>query len=137
MLTLTPYVKAVVVLSSAGLALAQIPVPPGPLDSVGRLTLDGALIIAVGVLWRALSSMTAAKDARIAEKDAHIVTMTAEMMKTMTMVIETNKELLQSNNEFGQAIDNLVSNIGTLPCSVDQREADRAEHQDRIRRQGH
>ncbi len=130
-----PHVKSVLFLSSTGLAFAQL-VPTGPLDSIGRLTLDGALVIAVGVLWKALATMTATKDARIAEKDTHIITMTAEMTKIMTMVIETNQELRRSNDEIGAAMDNLASNIAALPCSLNQSETDRAERQDFLRRKG-
>ncbi len=141
MTAISAHVNKVLILGASGLALAQVQIPQaGPLDSVGRLTLDGALIIAVGVLWKAMKDARASeetriaeKDKRIAEKDAQLIAMTTKVTEVMVMVIETNKELRQSNDEIGAAMDNLASNIAALPCAMDQRVTERAEAADRQR----
>lgn len=147
MTLITAHVNKVLILASTGLAVAQIQGPAaGQLDTVGRLSLDAALIIAVGVLWKAIKDARsseelrmAEKDKRIAEKDAQLMAMTTKVTEVMVMVIETNKELRQSNDEIGQAMDNLASNIAALPCSMNQRDTDRAERVellDRPKRKG-
>ena len=62
--------------------------------------------------------------------------MTTEMTKIMTMVIETNQELRKSNDEIGAALDNLASNVAALPCTMNARDVERAEHIDFMRRRG-
>jgi hypothetical protein len=61
----------------------------GAVGSIERLTLLGALVIAVGVLWRAL-----------AEKDKQLISMTGEVTKILTLVMEAAKELRVAVDEL-------------------------------------
>lgn len=87
--------KAVFSLAVANLMFQAAPIP-GSFDAAGRLTLDAALVVAVGVLWRALGS----KDQRIAEKDGQVVAMATKATETMALVMEAVKELRGSVNEL-------------------------------------
>lgn len=70
------------VISCATVALLADASLPSSVDAAGRLTLDAALIIAVGVLWRAV----AAKDKQVSE-------MLVKVTETMTSVRDAVKAL--------------------------------------------
>ncbi len=84
-------VKAILLFSTGGLLLAQLPAaaPLPAVDALGRLSLDAALVAAVVALWRALGT----KDVRIAEKDAQIVAMATKITDAMVTGMEAIKEL--------------------------------------------
>ncbi len=111
--TLIAPVKAIIGLTGLSLTLAQVaPITPNAttVDMLGRLTLDGALGIAVVWLARTflatiashkveITALMAAKDARIAEKDAQLVAMASKVTETMALVLEAVRELRTSVNE--------------------------------------
>lgn len=114
-------VKAVITIGTGGLLAAQVVPVAGSLDSVGRLSLDGALIIAVGVLWRFVVSLMAASDAKVAEKDAQlakkddlIVAMTTRVTEVMVEVMAAVKEARKSSDEIGAALDNMAENFAAV-----------------------
>jgi hypothetical protein len=99
----------------AALALAVDTIPTNLPDAIGRLSLDGALVIAVGVLWRAIGkaqvdndARIAAKEVRIAEKDAQIIAMTSKVTEVMTLVLESVKEF---RGELKEVISDLRDEI--------------------------
>jgi len=109
-------VRAVLTLGTSGIFLAQVgqvlpPTAVSTIDSAGRLTLDAALVIAVGVLWRAMSAILVTKDAKIAEKDAQIVAMATKVTETMVLVMEAVRELRATVAEQKIAFE-------TLPCAM-------------------
>lgn len=110
-------VKAVVGLSSVGLLLFQslptLPVVsgPDPLSSFGRLSLDGCLIVAVGVLWKAQVALLKQKDEMLLalqtqkdvaldkkdmalkEKDAQLMALVDRMSAAMAGMAEGRREI--------------------------------------------
>ena len=89
-------IKAIVGIASSSILLAQItptlPAGSPTLDSIGRLTLDSALVFAVIALWRALQSVLKDKDSQIAFKDQQLITMTGQVTATMTSVMSAVQE---------------------------------------------
>lgn len=84
----------IIVISSSLMLFAQsmpsIPLPDvGIMSSVERITLVGALIIAVAVLWR-----------KVQAQDAQIVTYADQVAKNLQSSIETNRELRQVITEL-------------------------------------
>ncbi len=146
MLMIAP-VKAVIGFAASSMLWAQIaPLVPVPvnIDSMGRLTLDTALGIAVVWLARTLmatikasddkiTAMIAAKDAKIAEKDKQLIDMATKVTETMALVMVAVKELRTATEEIGAAMDNLASNIGAIPCAMKEQVIARVEKQDASR----
>jgi hypothetical protein len=99
-LTVAAPIKGIIAIATSGILLAQAnpALPTGSLDSVGRLTLDGALIVAVGVLWRALGD----KDRRIEQKDQQVIEMATKVTETMTAVLAAVSELRWAVNDLRQ-----------------------------------
>lgn len=97
----------IVVAASSAIALLQSVVPPmAPTDFLGpveRLTLVGALVVAVRVLWIANKA-----------KDLQITTMSVDVTKTMVLVMEAVKELRIATEEVGAAMDNVAENVAAL-----------------------
>ncbi len=69
--------------------LAQALTPNGDVQNYRDITLEGALVVAVGVLWRALSQ----KDAQIAVKDAQLVKSTEVVTSALAASATSNAEL--------------------------------------------
>jgi hypothetical protein len=71
-----------------------------------RLTLVGALVIAVRVLWVAN-----------ARKDAQVIEMASKVTETMVSVMAAVAELRKATEELGAGLDNLADNIAALTCA--------------------
>jgi type VI protein secretion system component VasK len=107
--------KAVMAIGSLALVAQITPVGPTPvIDVVGKVTLDVALVVAVGVLWRAVAAkdvtiaeMTKAKDAVVAEKDKAMIEMVAKVTEAMTLnnrALGEIREMLRTRNSGGGAL---------------------------------
>lgn len=115
-------VLAIMTLASASLLFQLAPVTGGDFSSYKDLGLTGALIVAVGVLWR----QTGKKDDKLDAKDAMIV----EMVKTVTAALvtaaESNKELRAIIKEsvdtkliLAHSIDSMRTALIDKPCLAD------------------
>ncbi len=126
MITVPTQIKAVMSIGTSALLLAQtLPPVAGSLDNIGRLSLDGALIIAVGVLWRFVVALMADHDKKIAEKDSQLsrkddqlISMTTKVTEVMTSVMKAVEESRKSSDELisrvddvGSALDNIADNF--------------------------
>lgn len=78
----------------------------GPVDAVGRLTLDGVLVVGVIALWKALSA-----------KDAQLIAMTAKVTEVMTQVLDSNKELRGVVNELRDVVTEFRDDRGAVQSS--------------------
>lgn len=105
--------KSVMVLGTLGLALQQF----DP-QVVGKLTLDVALVVAVGVLWRALSAKDKQKDDQLAVKDSQIKQKDDQIVAMVTKVTETMVVVTNSVDKLSSAIDRMQVTFEDLPCSV-------------------
>lgn len=89
------------------LLLQTAPTPLGDATSithtVTELTLTGALIIAVKVLWESNK-----------KKDEQVLTMATRVTETMALVMRAVEELRVTTNELGSGLDNLSSQIAAL-----------------------
>ena len=133
MFTAPAQIKAVMAFATGSLLLSQVlPAPAaGSLDSVGRVSLDAALIIAVGVLWRFIGVLRSENDRKIAEKDAQLskkddqlIEMTKTVTQVMTAVMKAVEESRKSSDELisrvddvGAALDNIADNFAALQQS--------------------
>lgn len=106
MLTLPVPIKAFCGLAMLGLAADLAPVP-GPVDQVGRLSLDAVLVAGVIALWKALER----KDARIADKDAQLVAMTSKVTEVMTQVLDAVRELRGGVADLKESFDGLPRSV--------------------------
>lgn len=95
-------VRAVIMLAMSNIVLGQLApvVPSSAFDAAGRMTLDGALILAVIVLWRALT-----------KKDDQVIAMSQQTAQTMALVLEAVKELRGT-------IADLKVSYQDLPCAI-------------------
>jgi hypothetical protein len=92
----------------------QAVTPQGDLVSqADRIGVTGALIAAVGVLWRALS-----------KKDEAVLTATKSVTEALITAADSNRELRQiiekserTNQELKNSIETLQLGMGGLPCS--------------------
>jgi hypothetical protein len=82
------------------------------LNQANNLTLSGALIVAVGVLWRAL-----------AKKDDAVLTATKTVTEALITASNSNRELrkvieesVRANKEINSSIDELRASLAALPC---------------------
>lgn len=118
-------IKAFSTLSAAVMLQTSVPSSDfvGPIE---RMTLVSALVIAVTVLWRSNAT-----------KDQQIVAMATKVTETMVSVLDAVKELRRATEEVGDAMDNLASNIGAMPCAMDERYAKASERADYERIHGH
>jgi hypothetical protein len=97
-----------------GLAVLQVvPLQPDWIASAGQLTLSAALVIAVGVLWKAL-----------VKKDDALVQSTKIVTEALTSTAAANAELrhvieqnVQVKERLVASIDLLQVSIGSLPCT--------------------
>ena len=102
---------------SAFLLLVQQALPDfGWVGQVERLGLTGALIIAVGVLWRSLS-----------RKDDQLTLITRQVTEALAFNTDTQKELrsiveasTKAKQDLKAAIDELAAGIGKFPCQGPQ-----------------
>ncbi len=127
--TMNP-IKLIMLFGTGGiLAQATLPAGAGPYDQIGRLSLDGALILAVGVLWKFMITLMDRSDKLVALKDAHInsqgeqiVAMATKTTEVMTLVMESVKESRKATealasrfdtrlDEVGNAMDNIAENL--------------------------
>ncbi len=87
--------------------MAPSPSPIGDATSithtVTELTLTGALIVAIRVLW-----------ASNQKKDDQILSMATKVTETMALVMEAVKELRVTTDEVGTALENLGSQVAAL-----------------------
>lgn len=90
--------KVITILASLAVATEMAPLPTA--DTIGRLTLDGALICAVGVLWRALT-----------RKDDQVVEMARKVTETMALVTTAVTELRSTVASLKVAYED-------LPCAI-------------------
>lgn len=98
---------------SAALLLVQQILPDfGWVGQVERLGLTGALILAVGVLWRSQ-----------VRKDEQLQTITKEVAQALAFNTDTQKELrkivedsTKAKQDLKIAIDELTNGIGKFPC---------------------
>lgn len=74
---------------------------------VSELSLTGALIVAVKVLWSSNQ-----------KKDDQILGMATKVTETMALVMEAVKELRVATNELGTGLDNLASQIALLEGTI-------------------
>ncbi len=86
---------------------SQIPTLTG-IDYAERLTLAGAMMLAVTVLWRSLAS-----------KDALVIQFAKTMTEALTAASESNKELRRIIEESVQSKQELAEATRELKVSVD------------------
>jgi hypothetical protein len=97
---LTVFSGGILMLQTAGATSPDITGIIGPIE---RLTLVGALIIAVRVLWGSNS-----------RKDIQIIEMATKVTETMVSVMDAVKELRKATEEIGAAMDNLAENVAAM-----------------------
>ena len=102
---------------TSAMLLFQTSIPPWTdvISPVERLTLIGALVVAVRVLWVSNS-----------RKDEQLVAMAAKVTETMALVLVAVQELRGATERIGKSMDSLSDKIAILPCSV-------MEHEERLR----
>ncbi len=120
MITAPAQIKAVIAFATSSLLLAQtIPTGAGSLDSIGRVSLDAALIIAVGVLWRKIDE----KDAQLGKKDDQLIAMTSKVTEVMTSVMEAVKENRKTSEDLGvqsrKTFEELTARIDEVGNALD------------------
>jgi hypothetical protein len=107
------------------LAFAQITSTPGVdlpwISQIERTGLLGALLLAVGFLWKSRESDNAVFRAKVAEKDQQILTMTEHVTASLTMQVETNRELRKILEESARAKDNLAQAIELMTSTLTKR----------------
>ena len=119
-LTISASVGAIVAIGLASMAI-QATAPAGDASWIEHLTLTGALVIAVGVLWRALS----AKDAQLAASNIQIVESTRVITVALSASAASNAELrkiieesVTSKNHLTESLDLLRARLSHAPeCS--------------------
>lgn len=91
-----------------------MPSDGGAAAQIERLGLTGALILAVGVLWRAL-----------AKKDEQLTLITQQVASALAFNTDTQKELrtiveasTKAKEDLKVAIDSLAEGIGQFPCQA-------------------
>lgn len=82
----------------------------GVIGPIERLTLTGALVVAVRVLWVSNT-----------KKDAQIIDMATKVTETMVSVMGAVKELRAATEELGHAMDNIAENVAAFHCSGGER----------------
>lgn len=101
-------------LFSAAAFIQAAPDVAGFIGPIERLTLSGALMIAVWVLWSSNNKERVEYRKIIAEKDAAILSMATEVTKVMTSVMDAVKESRKASEELGAAVDNLAENVAAI-----------------------
>jgi hypothetical protein len=93
---------------------------------VQRLTLVGALVVACGVLWRALAAALAAKDILAKAYSDALITATKSTTEALDTAAASNVELrriveesVTTKRELTEAIHMLAARIGEMPCVKD------------------
>lgn len=116
MLNPTP-IAAVVSLSVASLLAQAIqPTPTSVLDFAERVTLSGALLAAVFVLWRTVS-----------KKDHQAMELTKHVSEALVSSTDSNREIrtilqesVVAKRELTAAIDRLHVELKSRPCMADE-----------------
>jgi N-glycosylase/DNA lyase len=92
--------------------LLQAPIPTDTLTQIEHITLVGALIVAVIVLWKTVGR----KDAQVnkaVEQMAAALTSTAMSAQELRKIVEQS---VDANHKLGMAIEELGIRVGQLPC---------------------
>ena len=104
-------VKTIVCLSmwNLGLQAMQVAAPQGDFVSqADRIGVTGALIVAVGVLWRAL-----------AKKDEAILAATKSVTEALITAADSNRELrqiIEKSERTSQDLKTSIETMGNMPC---------------------
>jgi hypothetical protein len=105
---ITIFSGALLVVQTGTLGGADLTGVVGPIE---RLTLVGALLVAVRVLW---GSNT--------RKDEQIIQMAQKLTETMVSVMDAVRELRKATEESGAAMDNLSENVALLSAGMPPKE---------------
>ncbi len=114
------------------LLCAMQTVDPGLVNSlpqIERLTLQGALILAVFVLWRSLQRKDSQNAALVEAKELQITKLVETTTAALITGAETQQELRKiveestiAKRDLTLAIEKLAASMGTLPCAAEERE---------------
>jgi hypothetical protein len=110
--------------STAILLMLQVTEPFGAIGQIERLGLTGALLAAVGILWKSNAVERAAAKAEISKKDDQVLEMARQVAAALASNSDTQRELrtiVQASAEAKQhlavAIDGLTNSVSALPCT--------------------
>jgi len=102
---------------TAAMLLIQQAVPDltsGTFAQVERLGLTGALVLAVGVLWRSMS-----------KKDEQLMSLTKQAAEALAFNTDTQKELRKiveestiAKRELKESVDGLRTGMAKIPCQA-------------------
>jgi hypothetical protein len=112
-------VKAIVVLAALNVLALQDQtgaVPSAPLDWIGpaeRLSLQGALIFAVAILWKALG----VKDSLIVSSIKSVTEALQQSAATQAELRGVIKESVETKRQLTEEIALLRTSLGGLPCT--------------------
>lgn len=118
-----------IMLSTLALMLQQaVPdISSGTVGQIERLGLTGALLVAVGVLWRSL-----------ARKDEQLTLITRQVAEGLATNTDTQRELrsiveasTKAKQDLKAAIDELSRGMGRFPCQLDDLDTRRVRERPR------
>ena len=102
----------VIVCATLSLFLQGIAETTGITATAERLTLAGALVVAVGVLWKAVAK----KDDQILDMSKAVTDALRATANSNTELREIIKDSIRAKDELTKSIDALKAGLGTLPC---------------------
>lgn len=98
-------VGAVLTISAANIVFQAV--APADVSWVEHLTLEGALVVAVAVLWRALTA-----------KDAQLMESTKKVTEALAIGAASNTELRASNTELRKVVEHLSESLEVLTVKM-------------------
>jgi hypothetical protein len=118
-------------LTGASMLCAMQMVDPGfftLFPQIERLTLQGALILAVFVLWRSLQRKDSQNAALVEAKELQITKLVETTTAALITGAETQRELRKiveestiAKRDLTSAIEKLATSMGVLPCAAEER----------------
>lgn len=105
-------VRGFVTISSVAMLLQNLPVATPVLDSVSKLTLDGALVLALVALWKAYN-----------KKDDQVVAMATKVTETMTLVTAAIEKTTTAVASLSVRLEDLQTTIQNLQREIEVKSA--------------
>jgi hypothetical protein len=121
-------VKSVMVLSLLSMAVLQaqaasgsLPSAPDWISTASQLTLQGALIVAVAILWKALG----VKDALIVSSIKSVTEALQQSAATQAELRNVIHESVETKRQLSEEIALLRGSLGGLPCTHQEHGGDK------------